>query len=329
MVAKNKVVIDCSNVRILEYIKKIDDEVNFLKNNLKDNCLIAYRAEDKDYGDGRFKPSIFRNQEVIIKDIELNTKNILMDYGFISHNENSLYYPIEAQHYGLKSRLTDITFNALVALYFVASNPNNLGDDGIIYVFGFPKYFSPNDSNLSQLYQMILEGKKTIVDRNFKVLTHCRANDRIKAQNGGFILFLGDEFNRIPDVYYRKVPVKKEHYKEILESLKTLFGIVEYNIYPEEDKMKTVPYDRKILYSNEFKSQISEYIERLTFEVNCTKGEEDDEERKKRLRMIRAGEDYLNGMLNKYDDKNDKEAEVIREAIKQLYHLKIINGGGK
>ena len=49
-------------------------------------------------------------------------------------NINKLTY---MQHYGCPTRLTDITSNPLVALYFASLG--NDDKDGIVYVFGVPE----------------------------------------------------------------------------------------------------------------------------------------------------------------------------------------------
>lgn len=55
--------------------------------------------------------------------------------------KSAIEYLVKMQHYGLKTRLLDITSNALIALYFACAN--HLGDangkEGEVIIFKFPK----------------------------------------------------------------------------------------------------------------------------------------------------------------------------------------------
>lgn len=309
---------------IFKYLQEIDNKVKILKKRIGDDCLIAYRAEDKDYGSTRFTPSLFRGSNDNIIEKELNVKNILMDYGFFNNNNNpSLFYPIEAQHYGLGSRLIDISFNSLVSLFFVAMNPLKLEEDGIIYVFGFPEYFSPNDSNIAKLYDKMISGESPIIEKNFKVLTHCRVNERIKIQNGGFIMFFGDKRYEIPKIYYEPVSINHDDYDRIKTSLKELFGIDLYSIYPEEENIKEVLKSRSnsIQFSIDFESQVKEYLKRVKFEFDCL------DNNINRLRKMKEEKIYIKELIKdietNYNKANKKDIiDVLKKANAYLDYMR-------
>lgn len=82
------------------------------------------------------KPSIYRseklisNENIIIKEFILRTP---IDF---LNEKSALEKLVKMQHYGLPTRLLDITSNPLVALYFACSGNEN--EDGRVVVFRIP-----------------------------------------------------------------------------------------------------------------------------------------------------------------------------------------------
>ena len=123
---------------------------------------------------------------------------------------------VKMQHYGLPTRLLDITSNPLVALYFACQNDNNR--DGIVFIYtilqGQIKYYDSNKTciiaNLAKLpidYDYVKDKEYLVnkikeekpyynIDLLLKMAVHdviCVLpklnNDRIVNQQGAFLLY--------------------------------------------------------------------------------------------------------------------------------------------
>ncbi|NOU19822.1 MAG: FRG domain-containing protein [Bacteroidales bacterium] len=117
-------------------IEKILDFITQLQKISKSNNYEYYYRghSDKDF---ELKPSIYRrrfirNEDRFFKEIILRTPN-----DFINE-KTALEKLVKMQHYGIPTRILDITTNPLVALYFAC---NELADkaDGEVLVFKIPK----------------------------------------------------------------------------------------------------------------------------------------------------------------------------------------------
>lgn len=136
---------------IEEFIKSIS-EINYKKHK---DYSIFFRGESNDFGNTKCVPRLFRNKELIENEHKLY-------YDFISNNpeifkDSKLTVEILTimQHYGLPTRLLDITQNALVALY-MAIEKNEEKKDGVVYVFLVPNnlvkhFYSDTVSVLSNM----------------------------------------------------------------------------------------------------------------------------------------------------------------------------------
>ena len=185
-----------------DYIAKIKEKVTELslrhRTFLKTEPLVAFRGEPKDYGETKLMPSLFRDKSYVAKEAHLF--ELFCDYSIVGPGASNIEKAIETQHYASISRMLDISFDLLVALYFACAHPGE--HDGYVYIFAFPEYYSPHSKYVEEFYTNVLEGKHIAYSRNFKVFSHSFVNDRIKAQKGGFIFFPGREFYPINSCYY-------------------------------------------------------------------------------------------------------------------------------
>lgn len=92
---------------------------------------LFFRGQSKKY---KFIiPSVFRNVSYIKNEEEI-IKEAEISYPLeIQKAENQIDKLALMQHYGLPTRILDITTNALVGLYFAVSEINN--EDGVVYLF--------------------------------------------------------------------------------------------------------------------------------------------------------------------------------------------------
>lgn len=229
-----------------EYIEKVKK----LTENIEEDTVIVYRGENERYPTF-CQPNLFRDD--YFKTNKFIEKNILdeMKAHKLTSGNSYLEIAIDAQHGGFPSRLLDVTYNSLVALYF-AVTPNymkkeeHVNDnikDGYVYIYTIKKIFCPSSENIKELYDTILNRQEewihnnSIFQKNHKLIDHFKINDRIIAQQGAFILFQGDEPYPMQKSDYKQIIIDKYYRKKIREDLKTLFGIHTGSIYPESNNL--------------------------------------------------------------------------------------------
>lgn len=134
-------------------IKNIADFVRELQKipRLRDSELFFRGHSDFEY---KLEPSIYRNKRLIINEHNLYKEFILRTPTDFLNENSALEKLVKMQHYGLPTRLLDLTTNALVALYFACSSKGKR--DGKVVVFRIPKndikyYDSDTVSILSNL----------------------------------------------------------------------------------------------------------------------------------------------------------------------------------
>lgn len=255
-------------------IDSLPDYIKLVNEIKSDNCL----NEDNFYYRGqanlswKLNPSLFR----IGVDKETNLiKNALYRFPYIFEREaKPIGQLVTMQHYGLPTRLLDVTRNPLVALYFTCSEFFDV--DGVVYYL--VKNIESNCKKANTIAHLIFDmsegceydferSKKAIEDTNISdeglksLLTEPfyfqppLDNDRIRAQQGAFIMPPLFEPNYANDKLYQKktdsleylfadkpILIKSYSKKSILKDLDS-FGINEATIYPDaEHQMRYVKW---------------------------------------------------------------------------------------
>ncbi len=211
--------------------------------------IVVYRGEGKDYKESSCKPNIFRDKHL---DNNPNFEKNLFDEmsaNSISIGDTYLEKAISAQHDGFPSRLLDVSYNSLIALYFACTphynKPETEYDDqiGVVYVYFLDKLFCPVGNNINDNYNAIIEGNeetfinRAIFQKNHKLIDHIKTNKRIIAQQGAFILFQGSEASEIPKLKYERIEISHKAKKMIRKELKLFFGIYTGSVYPEASNL--------------------------------------------------------------------------------------------
>ena len=207
------------------------------------NYILAYRGEPKLYPT-YCRPGIFRKPELM--ENPYFEKNLFdaMRQNRLTGEKSYLENAIDAQHGEFPSRLLDVSYNCLTALYFAVTPfyqlPEDCYDDqdGMVFLFFIDELFSPTAQNIRENYEAIVNRspgwcQEPIFQKNHKFLDHMKLNPRIIAQQGAFILFQGDEPEDLPPCMYCGIPIPGAAKKAIRGELKRFFGIHTGSIYPE------------------------------------------------------------------------------------------------
>lgn len=237
----------CKVSSIEGYIRKVTDIIK----EVDEDTTVVYRGEDEVYNTN-CQPNIFRKNN--LSKNKLFEKNLFdeMSANELTDGKTYLEKAIDAQHRGFSTRLLDVSYNSLVALYFAVTpaiplpqnekekeEDGNKPDDGAVYLYFIKKIFCPSGENINSAYDYIVTRKikwlceQEIFQKNHKLIDHIKKNKRVIAQQGAFILFQGDEVTPIPECDYQKIIIDKNSKREIQNNLKTLFGIHTGSIYPE------------------------------------------------------------------------------------------------
>lgn len=217
-------------------------------------------------------PSIYRNDKWIENE-DLMIKEMIRRFPDFLNDDKRIEVLTKLQHYGLPTRLLDLTENPLTALFFACDDKDSEDEDGRIY------YFSPTEreikytgsdlvtilSNISKMdgnfgsenledekgrFLWFIQEEKT----NFTELLEPDAitkwcfvktnlnNERIKSQTGSFIITgtgkTKSDVKEITDNFEDKNKlfiVDRKRKKDIMDELK-LLGIYEGSIYPDLTK---------------------------------------------------------------------------------------------
>lgn len=205
-----------------------NDFINASRNNGK---YVVYRGEPN----SKFRPipSLFRIPR--LNTFEYDQIHFLKASRFVD-SSCELEIAIQAQHFGYPTRLLDVSFNSLVALFFSCYDKADIKDyDGKVYVLTASRFIPPTSQEMQTLYSDIILNAD-FFDSYANIMSpviveNIKNNDRIIAQHGAFFLFLSDR--EIEKENYVEIIIDGRRKKSILKELDDLFEINEGTIFPD------------------------------------------------------------------------------------------------
>ena len=136
---------DEENIRYIESVSDFLNDIKGIKN--KSGYTLFYRGHsDKNY---ELKPSIYRNEN-FIKNEDKIYREIIAKVPYDFNGKSSIESLALMQHYGVPTRILDLTTNALVALYFACEESKKINEteeksffrkvniDGEVIIFSIP-----------------------------------------------------------------------------------------------------------------------------------------------------------------------------------------------
>ena len=314
---------------VLQKVSKKIEKLNSKFSRYQSNQVTAFRGESREWGNTSLTPSIFRMP------INFNQENelfdLLEDFDIAKGRDlSNLDKAAEAQHYMAFSRLLDITFNVLPAIYFACEN--DFEHNARLYIFSFPEHYSPHSGYLREYFDLVLDETKPTFYKNFKVITHSFSNERIKSQSGGFILFPSREYYAIPDLYYEVITINKGEKKIILNELEKFFNISNATIYPEKDKRrdyitKRIKKNGTLCKENSVEAEVDSFLQMASLEAQITISECITLDKRvvasiigNKLREFRKCEADLICFIKHYAE-DERKAEELIISCKQRYRI--------
>lgn len=265
---------------VADYITAIDTLVS---NNKSDNRIFVFRGEPQKH-ETYCTPNIFRKDVLSSNTFYEKSLFNAMRQNKLTNSNSYLENAIDAQHGEFPSRLLDVSYNCLNALYFAVTpyyhhEEDHLDNkDGMVYVFYIDDIFSPSAENTNNNYNAIINksedwfNNQAIFEKNHKFIDHSKINNRIIVQQGAFILFQGNDAESVPTYMMNGIIIPKESKPKIRHELSLLFGINTGTVYPEivnlaadiTNKSKMLVTE-KFCWENELKYVLKNFEKELNY----------------------------------------------------------------
>ncbi len=238
----------------LECLSKIKMEP---KTTFSVGCFTLFRGQAN--ANWLLSPSLYRQNLFEAENLLLTEIKHICPNEFGDNRFDSL---VKMQHFGMPTRLLDVTTNPLVSLYFACESSEQSNEDGIVYIFpNMPVSWSNDplvdlvmdfvydyfprkmwlDQMLDQSQKKYRNGSYRLMPDTIDSLLHyltipafavmpAKTNERIEAQDGAFFVFGMHFSNRevstnpgtVGRVYYNFEPIEIDNVQQIWKKTETL-----------------------------------------------------------------------------------------------------------
>ena len=220
-------------------------------------CFTLFRGQAN--ANWLLSPSLYRQNLFEAENLLLTEIKHICPNEFGDNRFDSL---VKMQHFGMPTRLLDVTTNPLLSLYFACESSEQSNEDGIVYIFpNMPVSWSNDplvdlvmdfvydyfprkmwlDQMLDQSQKKYRNGSYRLMPDTIDSLLHyltvpafavmpAKTNERIEAQDGAFFVFGMHFSNRevstnpgtIGRVYYNFEPIEIDNVQQIWKKTETL-----------------------------------------------------------------------------------------------------------
>ena len=217
------------------YIKNINDFIEELPPLVeKSRRGVFYRGQSNiNYN---LEPSVFRDKAKGKED-KIYLKVLAECSNEFDKNMDHIDILSKMQHYGVPTRLLDITTNALVALYFACDSKDNMDKDGCVYIF------IPCEKNIKQFDSDAISILSSLPRFNeidkAELLKRAEEYNTLKCDNSANINQIIKKYNKLDVVKRLLHEVKKE--KPAFENIINPEDLLKnYFLFPKKDNPRII-----------------------------------------------------------------------------------------